>query len=355
MDVVEPAVVVSRRQGTRDGISRPAATDTVAIDTTGSATGAGERPRIRASLRHRLEHAGLTALAAVARRLPVPLVVGAGATLVGLAGPWLRQNRRALANLAVAFPERSEAGRRAIARAMWANMGRVFAETLILDRLLADANLVEIVDHAHWQARLGSPGPSIGCTLHQGSWELAIWPLRRFGREPAGVYKPLDNPLLDRWLVETRSPLFPAGLLGKGETDDDPKAGQRTARALIDIARKGGCIGFVADHFDRRGQPIPFMGREARFTTAPAMIACHVGARFWVGRCLRVGTSSRFRMEIRELEVPRTGDKAADAKALTAAMLAAFEAWIREHPEQWMWWNTRWVRADGSDTGKGSR
>jgi KDO2-lipid IV(A) lauroyltransferase len=29
--------------------------------------------------------------------------------------------------------------------------------------------------------------------------------------------------------------------------------------------------------------------------------------------------------------------------ALTSAIFAVFEEWIREHPEQWMWWNTRWV------------
>jgi KDO2-lipid IV(A) lauroyltransferase len=309
--------------------------------------------RSRTSLRHALEYAGLRALVAVARVAPLDWVRGTGATLVGLVGPLLRQNRRALANLEIAFPEKSEAERRAIARAMWANMGRVFAETLVLDRVMADPGRVEIIDHARWQERLGSPGPSIGCTLHMGSWELAIWPLRLFGRSPAGVYKPLDNPLIDAWLLATRRPLFPAGLLGKGETEDDPKAGQRTARALIDIARKGGCIGFVADHFDRRGEPTDFMGRKARFTTAPAMIARHVGARFWVGRCLRVGTSGRFRMDIRELEIPRSGDKAADARALTTAMFAVFESWIREHPEQWMWWNTRWVKPDGADTGKG--
>ena len=294
-------------------------------------------------LRHRVEYGFLRALEAVARRAPLRVVTGTGAAIVGTVGPMLRQNRRALANLGVAFPDKSLAERKRLARAMWRNMGRIFAETLVLDRITTEPDRIEIIGFARWQDRMSEPGPSIGCTLHMGNWELAIWPLKMSGREPAGVYKPLDNPLLDRWLADRRRALYPSGLLGKGESEDDPKAGQRTARALINIARKGGCIGFVADHFDRRGEAIDFMGRQARFTTAPAMIARHVGARVWVGRCLRIGKESRFRMEMQELAMPQTADKVADATALTTAMFAAFEAWIREAPEQWMWWNTRWL------------
>ncbi len=297
-------------------------------------------------LRHRLEFAGLRAGIWLASILPISWVTRIGATVALLIGPRLRQNRRALENLAIAFPEKSDAEREVIARAMWANMGRTFAETLVLQRIASDPTLIEIDDHAAWQARLGAPGPSIGCTLHMGNWELAITPLKRFGRHPCGVYKPLENPLIDTWLRQTRADLYPGGLLGKG--DDDPSAGQRAARALIDLSRKGGCIGFVSDHFDRRGSLIPFMGRTGLFTTAPAMIARHVGARVWVGRCLRVGSDSRFRMQLVALELPQTKDKGADAVALTTAIFAQFEAWIRETPEQWMWWNTRWVDPDGT-------
>ena len=45
-------------------------------------------------------------------------------------------------------------------------------------------------------------------------------------------------------------------------------------------------------------------------------------------------------------------DKAGDARALTTAMFAVFEEWIRATPEQWMWWNTRWVKDDGTTFGK---
>ena len=78
------------------------------------------------------------------------------------------------------------------------------------------------------------------------------------------------------------------------------------------------------------------------------MIARHVGARLWVGRILRIGSGSRFRMDIREIDVPKTGDKHADTLAMTTAIFAAFEDWIREAPEQWMWWNTRWVMPEAA-------
>ena len=323
MDVVEPPMVVS---------------------------GAEERPR--PSLGQRLEYAGLRLALGLARLVSVERLASIGAAALGVIGPRLRQNRRALANLAVAFPEKSEAERARIAKAMWANMGRTFAETLVLDRMIDDVSRLEIRDLETWRARAAKPGPIVGCTLHMGNWEIAIRPFTLFGRPPTGIYKPLDNPLIDAWLWRTREGLFPGGLLGKGDRGDTDGTGQRTARMLIDRARSGGTLGFVVDHFDRRGEAVPFMGRVSRFTTIPAGIARHLGARIWLGCCVRIGTESRFRFEIREIDVPRTADKKADGAALTAEIFAVFEDWIREHPEQWMWWNTRWV---GDETRKAGR
>jgi KDO2-lipid IV(A) lauroyltransferase len=85
------------------------------------------------------------------------------------------------------------------------------------------------------------------------------------------------------------------------------------------------------------------MGHHTRVTPVPAMIARHLGARVWMGRCRRIGTETRFRIDVSEIQLPHTASRTADNKVLTAAMFAVFEEWIRENPEQWMWWNTRWV------------
>lgn len=294
-------------------------------------------------IKHRLEFAIVWIAIKLFRALPMRVGVGFVASVCRLAGPWLRQNQRALDNLAIAFPERDTAARKAIARDMWANMGRVFAETFYIDRIIADPARFEIVDEARWRTKMHEARSSVGVTAHIGNWELAIWPMTKFGVAPAGVYRPLLNPYLDRLLRQQRAPLYPSGLLGKG-AETEAGSGHRTARMLVDHVRQSGAIGFVSDHYERRGVVVPFMGRFTRVTPVPAMIARHLGASVWMGRCRRIGTESRFRIDLTEVPLPDTASRAADTKALTAAMFAVFEDWVRENPEQWMWWNTRWVK-----------
>jgi Kdo2-lipid IVA lauroyltransferase/acyltransferase len=311
----------------------------------GMRASAARRPDTRLRvLRHRLEYAAVRLGVGFVRLLPMRWAIAAGAALGRSVGPRRRQHRRALQNLARAFPEKSTDEVETIARLMWANMGRVMVETMLIDRIVADPRRLVVSDHEHWAARISQPGPAIGATLHMGNWELAIWPLSLFGRSPAGVYRPLANPYVDRWLRAQRTSLYPGGLFGKGDTDEPERGGQRTAKLMIDHVRRGGCMGFVCDHNDRRGVVISFLGGQARFTHVPAMVARHVDARIWVGRCLRTSNEPRFRMDITELALPRTGDRTGDIQAVTAAIFAQFEAWIREHPEQWMWWNTRWIK-----------
>ena len=72
------------------------------------------------------------------------------------------------------------------------------------------------------------------------------------------------------------------------------------------------------------------------------MIGRRIGARIWMVRCRRIGTQCRFRIEIMELQVPRTANPSDDIRTVMTAMQVQFEAWIREAPDQWMWSNRRW-------------
>ena len=288
-------------------------------------------------LQWRIEYALLRLIIAGIRALPLETATKVSAFFWQLIAPRLRRHKRALDNLAIGFPEKSPAERQAIALAMWGNLGRVMAETMQIDRIIADPDRIEIVGTAFMRYR-GKLGPLVGTSLHMGNWELAIWPLTAAGANPAAVYRTVNNPYVDAYLRRQRRGLYPGGLFGKGTLDDRMKA----IRHMTDYVRIGGRLGIVSDLHDAKGYPVPFFGKPAPTSLAAAVIARRTGARIWMARCLRVGTESRFKIELKELKVPRTINQGADIQAATAAMQMQFEAWIREAPEQWMWSNRRW-------------
>jgi len=168
-----------------------------------------------------------------------------------------------------------------------------------------------------------------------------MWPLAQAGIQPAAVYRLVKNPFVDLYLRSKRTALYPGGLFAKGRAKG-VLAGHDTARMIGSYLRQGGRLGFLCDLFDAKGIPVPFFGHPAPSTPFPAMLARRLGARMWVGRCIRIDNKCRFAVEIKELKVPRTDDADSDIRAITVAMQAQFEEWIREYPEQWMWSNRRW-------------
>jgi len=287
--------------------------------------------------RYFAEYLLLRGVIAIVRALPLDTATSWSANTWAFVAPKTRRHKRALANLEKAFPEKTPDERERIARAMWANLGRVMAGTMRLDEILDEPERVEVENPQLLERYRGRMGPAICASMHMGNWELAMLPLTRAEAKPAAVYRLVDNPYVDLYLRSQREKLYPGGLFARGA-----KSGQETARIIGSYIRKGGRLGFLADLYDRRGIEVPFFGHSAPSNTVPAMLARRVGARLWVGRCIRIGNGSHFKVLIKELKVPRTDDAQADVRWVVARMQEQFEAWIREHPEQWMWSNRRY-------------
>ncbi|MEM9029191.1 MAG: lipid A biosynthesis acyltransferase [Pseudomonadota bacterium] len=295
-------------------------------------------------LQFRAEYLVLQTVLGFVRLFPLDTAVALSGRAWRVLAPIIAKKRhaRALANVAIAFPDKSEAERKAIVLAHWENLGFVMAETMQIDRVLADASRIDIASNGVFMRYKNKLGPIIGISLHMGNWELAIWPLVVAGANPAAVYRSVNNPYVDKFLREQRQDLYPGGLFGRGRVEGDHGEAQRTARVISDFVRNGGRLGMVCDLFDRTGIAVPFFGKDAKTQAIGPIIARRIGCRIWMARCLRVGKESRFRIQLKELKVPRTDNPSADVREMTASMQQQFETWIREAPEQWMWSNRRW-------------
>ena len=280
--------------------------------------------------RYWVEYAGFLLLAAIIRALPLETasrLSGAGWRLIA---PRLSRQKRALANLAIAFPDMPLAEREGIAAAMWENLGRTYAEIFHLDEIVAQGRVaLEPLDKFE---RIAHGGPFVVCGLHLGNWEIMSQAGKRFGVPLAGVYQKLSNPLVEAVLLKLRAPQYQGGLYAKDA---------QTARTLLRIARGGGYPAFLADLRDDRGESVPFFGRAAASTNFPAMLARTVGMPLYACAIYRL-PDVRFTMRIERVEVPQTEDRDADALNATAALQKQFETFIRAAPEQWMWSHRRW-------------
>jgi KDO2-lipid IV(A) lauroyltransferase len=283
-----------------------------------------------AALRARLEFFAFRFVAAVFTALPLEFAAAFSGWGWRMIAPRLPRHRRALDNLARAFPEKSVEEREQIATKMWDHLGRTFAEFFHMPQILAEQRVA--LEPIELFEGIAKGPPFVVCVPPLGHWEVSSQAGLRFGLPIAGTYQALTNPLVDAWIRDRRKPMYPGGIFEKS---------QLTARAMVKLAREGGYPAFVADLRESGGVATNFFGREAMSTPFPALLARSADMPLYAA-CVVRQPGSRFFMRIARVEAPHTADRQADVRIATQGIQSAFEAFIRDYPEQWMWAHRRW-------------
>ena len=282
-------------------------------------------------VRYRLEHLLFRSAGALFRLMGLERASGFSGAVWRRAAPWSKRQSRALGHLARALPDTTQAEREAIVGAMWENLGRTFAEAFFLPEIAA-GDRVTFENEAAFDEWRRWPGGKVACAAHLANWELIIAPAARSGLHPWSIYQKIKNPRVDRDVHALRSFLYTGGLVPK---DDG------VPRQFLRVIRDGGTVGLMADLRDYAGLPVPFLGRPAPSTTFPALLAVTAGSPILVS-CMRRLPGVRFVQSYALVPMPATGDRKADIAAVTAAVQATFDRFIRQWPDQWMWAHRRW-------------
>ncbi|MGH6870323.1 MAG: lysophospholipid acyltransferase family protein [Rhizomicrobium sp.] len=249
----------------------------------------------------------------------------------------LRTTDRARVNLAAAYPRMSEAEREAIVVEMCDNLGRTTAEYAHLGAFSIRGKnpRLEVTGTQYAEAAIASGKGVIFVSGHFANWEMMPFTAAQLGYESGEVYRPLNNPYVDRWTVRQR--------IANGPKEQIAKGVQGTKR-IFTMLRAGKCILLLADQKTNEGLPAPFFGRDAMTTPAPAALALKLGAVVLPAFNERLG-GARFRMKIYPpVEFTPTADHDHDILALTAEITRRIEEMVRERPSQWLWIHRRWPK-----------
>ncbi|MBS2022399.1 MAG: lipid A biosynthesis acyltransferase [Deltaproteobacteria bacterium] len=253
-----------------------------------------------------------------------------------------KERALALAHLQLAFPDWTDARRKQVARQAFGHLGRSALEVIAVRKVqarLADEVLLGPDETALLAAAKASGKGALVVACHVGNWELMARRLAHEGIDCATVAREAQDPRLTRLLEDSRAD---AGVktLWRGRPG--------LAKDMLRLLRDGGFLGLLIDQdTDVQGQFVPFFGRPAFTPRAAGDLAVRTGA--WVlFACAHREADGRHRVVLRRVPVPETGDREADALAVTAAATAEIEREIRLRPDEWVWMHRRWKRQPDS-------
>ena len=236
-------------------------------------------------------------------------------------------------NLALAFPEWSEAERERVLREHYRELGRVTAEYAHLDRL-ARAPPGEVIVGAWAGSRCCERLRGRGVVLmsgHFSNFELL--------GACAGRLNPVDF-LVRRSRTRASRRSSPASAPAAGVGCISTTEGTRGVYAALAAGRWVAILG--DQDARRRGCFVPFLGRPASTAAGPARVSLKSGAPIVMGfldaaagRALR----PRGARAARGARAGRARTRWSGSPRCTRAVL---EARVRARPELWFWLHRRW-------------
>ncbi|MGA8192642.1 MAG: lipid A biosynthesis lauroyl acyltransferase [Acetobacteraceae bacterium] len=253
-------------------------------------------------------------------------------------GPLLPSHRIGRANLRAAFPDKDTVWIDATLRAAWDNLGRVAGEYVHLGRLwdfdTDHPNTGRIVsDDADKFIELQTDGkPALCFAAHLANWELPAVMAAAHGLPSAVLYRMPNNKAVANEIARIRAPLM--GRLIRSR-----------AQAPLEMAGaldRGEHLGMLVDQHFSRGVDVTFFGRRCKANPSIARLARQFECPVMGVRVIRL-PDRRFRIAAEgPFALPRAADGRIDVQQATQLITSIVERWIREYPDQWLWFHRRW-------------
>ena len=288
-------------------------------------------------MRQRLEYAAAWPFIKILGILPRPL---ARATGIGLA--WavyllhVRLRQVGMRNLAMAFPEKSEAERARILRGEFASLGRQLAEVCHFPQYTRE-NVEQVVVYdglENYEQAYARGKGVLFLTAHFGGWELSAFTHSLHGHWMHVVVRAMDNVYLDRLIRRYRS------MHGNQVVEKDD-----FVRGLLAAMKAGEVVGILMDTnmTPPQGIFVDFFGIPACTASGLARIALRTDAAVVPTFTIWDAELGKYRLRFDPaVELVRTGDLEADIKANTQKFTSIIEEYVRKYPEQWLWVHRRW-------------
>ena len=170
---------------------------------------------------------------------------------------------------------------------------------------------------------------------HLANWDLAGVMLQQLGYRMTFIVRRQKNPLFDRHLNEMRR------YLGSEVIErDDPMLVRKVIRSL----QNGSIIAMLIDLRARQMDlQVPFLGHTANLARGLGLVS-HLASCPVIPSFVTRPKGGRLNLHCADVILPdKSLSRNEDAERIMRAALPPLEAAILAHPDQYFWFNKRWV------------
>ncbi len=294
------------------------------------------------SIKHRIEYILACFWVWVFRVLPYRVALSIGWAAAWL-GHYVVRYRKAMvyARIREVFPDMSADRVRWIAWLSWRNLVFNLIDTMRvskMDKAWLQRHVVNVAEVEDAFTALGIPAQGIvAVSMHMGCAEIAARMLQKAGADVFVIFKTQKNLLVDRKLNAMRGA---TGIACLPVTDG-------LYRQILKRLRNGETLAMLADlRVDDGGIAVDFLGHRVHVGGGAALFARRAGVPLMCAVFSRVGWC-QHRIEVRFTVHPDERlSVEEDVHRIMQLAFSAFDETIRARPEQWFWYNKKWILGD---------
>lgn len=255
---------------------------------------------------------------------------------------WVSKRRATIANMAqILGVKPSDLRARRLARDSWRNYGRYLSDFFNMPNTTAEAVLARMRDVSDAPGAFGRIDEALArgkgiilVSAHLGAWDLAGAMVA--AHTPLSVIADsFSDPRMDD-LIQGQRASFGLTII----------RAEKSPLPILRALKANKTVGVVADRplAPGEGTPVTFFGATCYVPSGVAQLALLSGATVAPGFCFYDERySETYYGLVTEPIIPApTGDREADAAALTQQIFSAMEAVIRRHPDQWYMFRRFW-------------
>jgi len=284
-----------------------------------------------------LEYGALRTFCALVNSIPYPLAMAAARGLAFLAFDVFGFKRnRTLARIAGAFPEKSLREMRMIARRSLANVLQSAVEMIRaprFDKAWMDRHVVDGQIYKDRLQDLVDEGNGVVIMVpHSGNWYMAAWSMAKYGLPLFALAARQRNPKIDAWMKRQY-----------GDIEVLDRSEKNTLARIKDKLKSGRAFAILPDlRVPSPDVEVDFLGGKANVSHAGAMFAVRCGSPIVVAAMHRDNGRHVFN-HIATIRPDMSANPKDEAKRLTREVMKLIDAEVRARPEEWYWYNKRWI------------